>query len=119
MNKVVEIIKNGKKKSVSFTAYRNFFADSGWNIVGEEKSSPVSEKEPEVVEEAIETVETEENEAEDEIPDEEWDEAENEAEVEKPLSEMNRAELIAKAESLGIEPKGNNSQLREAIKAKM
>ena len=125
---LVTIAKNNMQKVVSFTAFRNFFKDSGWEIVGEEKS-PTSHIKEEVKEEVIEPVEEENTSDEvvedteasdDEIPDEEWDEAIAEEDVEKPLSEMNHDELVAKAESLGLTASGkNNSQLRKMIKEVM
>ena len=128
MAKIVTMKKNGKTKSVSYAAYCNFFKDAGWVVEGEKSpSQPVAvEEEVEAVaEETVEaetetTVETEENEGEDEVADEEWDEAIAETEVEKPLSEMNREELVAKAESLGIKVGNkNNDQIRKAIKEAM
>jgi len=123
---LVTIKKNDLKKVVSFSAFRNFFKDSGWEIVGEEKS-PTSHIEEEVKEEVIEPVEEEntsdevvEDTEDDEVADEEWDEAIAEEEVEKPLSEMNHDELVLKAESLGLNASGkNNSQLRKMIKEVM
>ena len=127
MSKFVTIAKSGKTKSVSYASYRNFFKDSGWSIVGDVDSptTPIQEKvavevvEQPVVETTSDEVESDVNDEEDEIADEEWEEAIAEEEVEKPLSEMNRQELIAKAQSLGVPVKGNNSQLREAIKNAM
>ena len=128
MAKIVTIEKNGKTKSVSYAAYCNFFKDAGWVVEGEDNSpsQPVVKEVESVVEDAGEaetenTVEAEQNEVVDEeIADEEWEEAIAETEVEKPLSEMNREELVAKAESLGIEiGNKNNNQLRKAIKEVM
>lgn len=121
----VKIVKGKTVKEVSLPAYLNFFKDSGWYIVGEE-SLPLPNVE-EVAENIAESVvndadvaDDETNDVEDEVADEEWEEVIAEDEVEKPLSDMNRNELIAKAESLGIEVDGkNNKQLREAIKATM
>ena len=129
MAKIVTIEKNGKTKSVSYAAYCNFFKDAGWVVEGEKSpSQPVTEKKSKKAEKQVETVveetesavEADVNDEEDEIADEEWDEAIAETEVEKPISEMNREELVAKAESLGVKI-GNksNEQLRKAIKEAM
>lgn len=116
---LVTIKKNDLKKVVSFSAFRNFFKDSGWEIVGEEKS-PTSHIEEEVNEEENTSNEVVEDTEDDEVADEEWDEAIAEEEVEKPLSEMNHDELVLKAESLGLNASGkNNSQLRKMIKEVM
>ena len=124
MSKFVTIQKGNMVNRVSYAAYRNFFESSGWSIVGEE-DSPTSPIEEEVVESDVEETENDvadadEENVDDEVADEEWEEAIAEEEVEKPLSEMNREELIAKANSLGVEVgKKNNKQLREAIKEVM
>ena len=131
MSKFVTIVKNGKTKSVSHSIYRNYFENAGWRVVGEENTptpsvaeevveNEVNETENEVNENATDVEENETETDEDEVADEEWDEAIAEEEVEKPISEMNRDELVAKAESLGIEVGNrNNNQLRKAIKEKM
>lgn len=127
MGAFIKIQKNDSVKTVSEAAYKNYFKDFGWVVAeGDEPSVAPTETEvveeapAEVTEEAVETVEAETNEVEDEVADEEWEEAIAEEDVEKPLSEMNREELIAKAESLEIDTDGkNNSQLRKAIKEKM
>lgn len=130
MGAFIKIQKNDSVKTVSEAAYKNYFKDFGWVVAEGDKPSVaptetevVEEAPAEVTEEAVETVETEnevENEVEDEVADEEWDEAIAEEDVEKPLSEMNREELVTKAESLEIDTDGkNNSQLRKAIKEKM
>lgn len=126
MGAFIKIQKNDSVKTVSEAAYKNYFKDFGWVVAeGDEPSVAPTETEvveeapAEVTEEAVETVEAE-NEVEDEVADEEWEEAIAEEDVEKPLSEMNREELIAKAETLGVDTNGkNNSQLRKAIKEKM
>ena len=128
MSKFVTIKKNGKSKSVSYPVYCNYFQNAGWRVVGEDTPTP-SVVENEVVENKTDeaenevsenTTDVEENEVDDEVADEEWDEVIAEEEVEKPISEMNREELVAKAESLGIEVGNkNNNQLRKAIKEKM
>lgn len=129
MAKMVTIKKNGKTKLVSYAAYCTLFKDAGWVVEGEDNSpsQPVVEDKVEKADDVVETdvvedentVEAEVSE-EDEVADEEWDEAIAETEVEKPLSEMNREELISKAESLGVEVGNkNNDQLRKAIKKVM
>ncbi len=130
MSGFVTITKGELSKRVSFGAYRNYYKDFGWVLTeGVEPSvSPVTEEvaedtvdeQPEITDEVVEDSVDEAEITEDEVADEEWDEAIAEEDVEKPLSEMNRDELVAKAESLGIEVDGkNNSQLRKAIKEKM
>ena len=135
MSALIKIQKNDTVKTVSEAAYKNYFKDFGW-IVAEGDEPSVASTKTEIVEDVVadaddvtESTETEvngevenevENEVEDEVADEEWDEAIAEEDVEKPLSEMNRDELVVKAESLGIEADGkNNNQLRKAIKEKM
>ena len=127
MSKFVTIEKNGKSKSVSYPVYCNYFQNAGWRVVGEDTPTP-SVVENEVAENKADEAENEvtenatdvEDEVDDEIADEEWDEVIAEEEVEKPISEMNRDELISKAESLGIDVANkNNNQLRKAIKEKM
>lgn len=124
MANMVTIVKGKTSKVVSFPAYLNFFKDAGWFVKGEDELPlPVSEDEQVAVEVetdiAVDEVDADDN-VDDEVADEEWDEVIAEEEVEKPLSEMNREELVAKAESLGIDvDKKNNKQLREAIKAVM
>lgn len=124
MANMVTIVKGKTSKVVSFPAYLNFFKDAGWFVRGEDELPlPVSEDE-QVADEvetdiAVDEVADNDN-VDDEVADEEWDEVIAEEEVEKPLSEMNREELVAKAQSLGIDvDKKNNKQLREAIKAVM
>ena len=123
MARKVTIVKGHMSKVVSYPAYLNFFKDGGWFVKGEDAFPlPVVEEEKVAeVETPVEPVEDTVDDTEEEIADEEWDEVIAEEEVEKPLSEMNRQELIEKAESLGIEvdKKANNKQLREAIKAVM
>lgn len=131
MAKMVTIKKNGKTKLVSYAAFCTLFKDAGWVVEGEKNSpsQPVVEDKVEKADDVVETdvvedentVEAEVSEVnEDEVADEEWDEAIAETEVEKPLSEMNREELVAKAESLGIDVGNkNNDQLRKAIKKVM
>lgn len=124
MANMVTIVKGKTSKVVSFPAYLNFFKDAGWFVRGEDELPlPVSEDEQVAVEVetdiAVDEVDADDN-VDDEVADEEWDEVIAEEEVEKPLSEMNREELVAKAQSLGIDvDKKNNKQLREAIKAVM
>lgn len=124
MANMVTIVKGKTSKVVSFPAYLNFFKDAGWFVKGEDELPlPVSEDEQVAVEVetdiAVDEVDADDN-VDDEVADEEWDEVIAEEEVEKPLSEMNREELVAKAQSLGIDvDKKNNKQLREAIKAVM
>jgi hypothetical protein len=121
---MVTIVKGKTSKVVSFPAYLNFFKDAGWFVKGEDELPlPVSEDEQVAVEVetdiAVDEVDADDN-VDDEVADEEWDEVIAEEEVEKPLSEMNREELVAKAQSLGVDvDKKNNKQLREAIKAVM
>ena len=121
---MVKIVKGGITKKVTKSAFEDYFRPNGWEIEGEIKASPIPVKKEEVKKvEKVNVVETNsDNETEeDEVSDEDWDEAMDELvdeEVEKPISEMNKSELIAKAESLGIETAGlSNKQLREAIKA--
>lgn len=127
MGRFITIVNGNETRHVTEGAYRNFFRDFGWSVAeGNTSATPsveeeaIAERKPveaesEVAESAVEEV----DEAEDEIADEEWEEAIAEEEVEKPLSEMSHDELVAKAESLGISTKGNNSQLRNAIKNAM
>lgn len=118
---MVNIVKGGITKKVSQSAFDDYFKPQGWEIAGEVKSSPIPVKKAEKVKpEKVEEVKVEEN-SDEEVSDEDWDEAIDELvdeEVEKPISEMNKNELIAKAESLGIDTTGlSNKQLREAIKS--
>lgn len=127
MSALIKIQKNNAVKTVSMAAYKNYYEDFGWGIVeGKEPStSPISEVEEvkeevtaEVEENTVETEETNSNE--EEVADEEWDEAIAEEEVEKPISEMNREELIAKAETLGLSVRNeSNKKIREMIKEVM
>lgn len=128
MSKIVTIQKNGMRKTVSESAFRNFFKDSGWVVAGDYSPAlPVEEEKVEevaveetVVENEVSESEQQVEDVEEEIADEEWEDAIAEEDVEKPLSEMTRAELVEKAKALGIEvSKKNNKQLRDEIKAKM
>lgn len=128
MARMVTIQKNGMSKTVSESAFRNFFKDSGWVVAGDYSPAlPVEEEKVEevaveetVVENEVNEPEQQVNDVEEEIADEEWEDAIAEEDVEKPLSEMTRAELVEKAKELGIEvSKKNNKQLRDEIKAKM
>lgn len=115
---MVRIAKGKHINSVPTSAYYNFFKSQGWVIVGEKNTPPTPFKEP--VEPVKEVVK--EDSGTDEMWEEEWDDTLEELqdeEAEKPLSDMNKAELIAKAKSLGIYNANlnTNKQLREAIKA--
>lgn len=101
----IEITKNGKKVEVSKTAFDNFFKNHGW-VECKNSAQPVSNKKEVNKVEEIE---------------EDWGEIESDEDIEKPLSEMNRNELLALAEKLGVDVSGlsKNSQLRDAIKAAM
>ena len=118
---MVKIVKGGLKKKVSQSAFEDYFKPQGWEIAGEDNTSPtpVIEQVEEKVEQVAEN--TDNVNSDDEVSDEDWDEAMDELvddEVEKPISEMNKEELIKKAKSLGITTSGlSNKQLREAIKS--
>ena len=102
---MVRIKKGDKEKVVASSAYKNFYEGAGWHIVGKSSRAKVRE-----------------NNSDDEISDEEWDDAmADDDEPSKPLSEMNRSELEALAEKMGVSLVGlsNNKQIREAIKAAM
>lgn len=100
---MVRIGKGEMEKRVSLSSFHNYYENAGWLILDH------------VVGSSFEQVDES-----DEISDSEWDEAIDE-EPEKPLSEMNREELTAKAESLGIDISGltKNAQIREKIKSCM
>lgn len=118
---MVRIAKGKYINSVPKSAYNNFFKSQGWVIVGEKSTPPTTFKEPvEPVKEVVKEDKGTEEEWDDSL--EEWDDSLEELqdeEAEKPLSDMNKAELIAKAKSLGIYDTNlsTNKQLREAIKA--
>lgn len=122
MGAFIKIQKNDTVKTVSNAAYNNYYKDFGWEIVeGEKPSTSPVKKKKEVAKEVEKPVESEDvNDSEDEVADEEWDEAIAEESVEKPISEMNREELIAKAESLGLSVTNEgNKKIREMIKEVM
>lgn len=100
------MIKGKKKKTnVAKSAYDNYFKNAGWHIDGSVEDLSFSDE----VEES----------SYDENPEEDWDSVDET--VEKPLSEMNRAELLEKAESMGLDVSDctNNKQMREKIKSNM
>lgn len=112
---MVRITKNGKVKSVSKTAFHNYYENSGWVIDGYDSKSggEIPHKESVNPEPENDTVE----EVEEVIDEDEWDDAMLDDEVEKPLSEMTRNELIEKASSMGINTNNmKTNQIREAIK---
>lgn len=128
---MVKITKNGKTLEVTKGVFKNTFKDQGWVIAngdsdknrveGEEPSIPVN-TEPETQDEIPdENVEEEENDS----SDEDWDDIEDEFEddeAEKPLSDMSKKELVAKAESLGIDLSGQKyttNQIRDMIREKI
>lgn len=107
---MVKIRKGARENLVAKSAFDNFFKNQGWELVGEEQSSPSPVIEEEAIEEPTEQ-------------EEDWDEVlEDEAveeDIEKPLSEMNKEELINKAVSLGLDISDctSNKQIREKIRA--
>jgi len=112
---MVKIAKDGVINIVPMSAFNNYFKSFGWEIVGENYTPPIpviEEKPAELVDKVEEAEQDEWDEVLDELKDEE---------VEKPLSEMNKEELLAKAQSMGIDiSKANtNKQLREVIKSYM
>ena len=110
----VTIKKGDKTLTVMKSAFEEYFANQGWSISNVGKLVAVVETAPEkpIAEPEVEANDSEE---------EDWSEFEEEEvdeEIEKPLSEMNRAELEQKANSLGIDisEAKTNKQLREIIK---
>lgn len=118
---MVKIVNGNKVNYVPVSAFDNFFKPFGWEIAGEDDSSP----EPIVTDTEVseKPVTVPENDS-DDGSDDEWDDVMdelNDEEVEKPISEMNRAELVEKAKKMGIDTSklNTNKQLREAIKSAM
>lgn len=116
---MIRIVKGNLVNTVSKSAFDNYFKSQGWDIVKGDNIPPIPVLEEEV-EEPVEAVETEAEVIEDDS--DEWNDVLEELqdeEIEKPLSEMNKKELMEKAQSLGVNVKGleTNKQLREAIKA--
>lgn len=110
---MVKIAKGNLVNTVPKSAFDNFFKSQGWEMVEGDYTPSIPIVEEKEVEEVAE--EQEEN-------SDEWDEVMDELkddEVEKPLSDMNKEELISKANSLGMDITGlnTNKQLREAIKS--
>ena len=110
---MVKIAKGNLVNTVPKSAFDNFFKSQGWEMVEGDYAPSIPIVEEKEVEEVVE--EQEEN-------SDEWDEVMDELkddEVEKPLSDMNKEELISKANSLGMDITGlnTNKQLREAIKS--
>lgn len=117
---MVRIGKGNLVNTVPRSSFDNFFKSQGWVILEGDNapSNPIVEKEKK--EEKIEEQVVENSDS--ETSDDEWDEVLDEfkdEEVEKPLSEMNKSELIEKANSLGVDISNlnTNKQLREAIKS--
>ena len=107
---MIKIVKDGHVNEVTLSAFNNYFKSQGWNLAGGD-IPPASPGVENVVEDNVE-----------EPTDEEWDNVLDELkddEVEKPISEMNKQELISKANSLGLDvsPEMTNKQLRELIKS--
>lgn len=117
---MIRIVKGNLVNTVSKSAFNNYFKSQGWDIVKGDDIPPIPVLEEEkVIEEPVETIEAEEVIEDDS---DEWNDVLEELqdeEIEKPLSEMNKKELMEKAQSLGVNVKGleTNKQLREAIKA--
>ena len=109
----IEINKGDKTLKVTENAFEEYFAGQGWSKkYNVEKSVAVEET---VTDDSY--LEPEVNDSEEE----DWSEFEEEEvdeEVEKPISEMNRAELERKANSLGIDisEAKTNKQIREMIR---
>lgn len=105
---MVRIKKGSQERVVARGAYKNYYEGMGWVIIGEPPKATNHETSKDAA---------------DDVSDEEWDDAlaEEDEEPSKPLSEMNRAELEAMAERLGVSLAGlsNNKQIREAIRAAM
>lgn len=112
---MIRIRKNGKIMTVARSAYNEVYKPNGWAIVDGVEEENVEKN---IEEENVES----ENESEDELTDDDWADIEEEANdlegVSKPLSEMNRNELEAEAEKLGIDISAakSNKQLRELIR---
>ena len=131
----IEIFKDGEKRTVSRSAFENFFKDTGWKA-GENPAS-YSNQDAQGESKEQNTIKTMDSEINDQIEhpadsesnstDEEWDELlaeeefEEDEEVEKPISEMNREELIAYADIHDISLAGLTkvSQFRSAIREAM
>ena len=123
---MIKITKNGKTLEVTKGAFENTFKDQGWVIangnsntgVEAEESSTSQNMEPETADDLEELDDTEDETS----SEEEWDEVLADEEAEKPISEMSKSELVAKAESLGIDLSGqkyNTTQLRDMIREKI
>lgn len=131
----IEIFKDGEKRTVSKSAFENFFKDTGWKAGINPASSSNQNVQGELKEdEAIKSMDSEINEqieysgeSENNSTDEEWDELlseeelEEDEDVEKPISEMNREELIVYADKHDISLAGLTkvSQFRAAIREAM
>lgn len=105
---MIVIRKNNKTLTVTRAAFDEYYKPNGWVSDGE--TTPVEEPVVDTVEDEV---------VEDDTSDEDWSEFEEEdAGIEKPLSEMNKDELLAKANELGIDVSASNSnkQIREMIK---
>ncbi len=96
---MVKIKKGLKTMIVPDSSYKNFYEDAGWERIGVSKKSDSAKQKEESVD-----------------MEEDWDNLDDG--IEKPLSDMNRAELFEKAESLGIDISdcANNKQMREKIR---
>lgn len=93
-----------KQLKVSRSAFKNFYQNAGWQL-SEENVTKIGKANSNDEAEGTEDG---------------WDEVLEEEAVTKPISEMTREELLAKAESLGIETtNASTKQLRAMIKAAM
>ena len=124
---MVTIIDNrGGRLTVPNGAYREIFKPQGWVLESEAKIEPKNdfelEKDKNLSQEENELNEyenePENDEEQDEADENEFDEDDEDELSEIPLSEMNAAQLTARAKQLGINTKGLNGvkALREAIK---
>lgn len=91
----VKILKGEMLKEVTMESYKNYYKNSGWELV-----------------------ENTHVETHDEDDSENWDEV-MEEEQEKNLNDMNRSELEKKAASLGVDITdcNNNKQIRERLRS--
>lgn len=115
----VKMTKNGKVKEVTQSAFDNYFKNAGWEISDNISAKAVEAESENVVEhENVVEQETIVDDVIENTIEDEWNDVEEDEAVEKPISEMDREELKAFAESHNIDIEGLTkiSQIREAIK---
>lgn len=118
---VTIINTRGDRLTVPNGAYREIFKPQGWVLESEAENEPKNDFELEKgknLSQEENKLNEDENEPEDDEEQDEADEDDEDELSEIPLSEMNAAQLTARAKQLGINTKGLNGvkALREAIR---